>query len=216
MCDATHIGIFRELRGKNNIESRIKKGRRISYVLLGAGLHEENGINPYISYKLHTTFCRPRMNYALEAIQLLEGEKLELLRYERKLLKQLQSLPERCVTLATYVLLGAKPITTVIEKNTLNAFYNIARHEDFIEHEIARSQLAIKDENSNSWFTYIRKLLQKYNLPTAYEIMGNPLTKGQWKELLNKEIDKYWKNEWEVEKQGKSSLKYLTIQENHL
>jgi hypothetical protein len=31
--------------------------------------------------------------------------------------------------------------------------------------------------------------------------MGNPPTKGQWKELLNKEIDKYWKNEWEVEKQ---------------
>jgi hypothetical protein len=59
--------------------------------------------------------------------------------------------------------------------------------------------------------------------PTAYEIMGNPPTKGQWKELLNKvgrhankEIDKYWKNEWEVEKQRKSSLKYLTIQENHL
>jgi hypothetical protein len=44
--------------------------------------------------------------------------------------------------------------------------------------------------------------------------MGNPLTKGQWKELLNKEIDKYRKNEWEAEKQRKSSLKYLTIQEN--
>jgi len=25
--------------------------------------------------------------------------------------------------------------------------------------------------------------------------MGKPPTKGQWKELLNKEIDKYWKNE---------------------
>jgi hypothetical protein len=24
--------------------------------------------------------------------------------------------------------------------------------------------------------------------------MGKPPTKGQWKELLNKEIDKYWKN----------------------
>ena len=44
--------------------------------------------------------------------------------------------------------------------------------------------------------------------------MGNPPTKGQLKELLNKEIDKYWKNEWEVEKQRQSSLKYLTIQEN--
>ena len=70
-----------------------------------------------------------------EAVQLL-GEKLELLKYERKLLKQFQGLPEKCATLATYGLLGAKPITTVIEKNTLNAFYNIARHEDLIEHEI--------------------------------------------------------------------------------
>jgi hypothetical protein len=31
---------------------------------------------------------------------MLEGEKLELLKYERKLLKQLQSLPERCAILA--------------------------------------------------------------------------------------------------------------------
>jgi hypothetical protein len=72
-----------------------------------------------------------------EAVQLLEGEKLELLKYERKLHKQLQGLPEKCATLATYGLLGATPITTVIEKNTLNVFYNIARHEDLIEHEIA-------------------------------------------------------------------------------
>ena len=148
----TLISIFRELRGKNDIESRIKKGRRTSYALLGAGLHGENGINPYTSYKLCTTFCRPRIIYGLETVQMLEGEKLELLKYERKLLEQLQGLPERCATLATYVLLGATPITTVIEKNTLTALYNIARHEDFIEHEIALRQLAIKDENSNSWF----------------------------------------------------------------
>jgi hypothetical protein len=86
------------------------------------------------------------------------------------------------------VLLGATPSTTVIEKNTLTAFYNITRYEDFIEHEIALRQLAIKDENSNSWFTHIRKLLQKYNLPTAYEIMGNPPTKGQWKELTKEHV----------------------------
>ena len=88
------------------------------------------------------------------------------------------------------MLLGVTPITTVIKENTINAIYNTI-NEDFIEHEIARRELAIKDEYSNSWFTYIRKLLQKYNLPTPYEIMGNPPTKERWKELLNKEKDKY-------------------------
>jgi hypothetical protein len=46
------------------------------------------------------------------------------------------------------VLLGATPSTTVIEKNTLTAFYNITRYEDFIEHEIALRQLSIKDEKA--------------------------------------------------------------------
>ena len=32
--------------------------------------------------------------------------------------------------------------------------------------------------------------------------------------MINKEIDKYWKSEWEEKKQGKSSLKYMSIQEN--
>ena len=79
---------------------------------------------------------------------MLEGEKLELLKYERKLLEQLQGLTEKCATLATHVLLGATPIATVIEKNTLTAFYNITRYEDFIEHEIALRQLSIKDEKA--------------------------------------------------------------------
>jgi hypothetical protein len=69
----TYIANFRELRGNNDIESRIKKGRSTSYALLEAGLQGENGINPYISYKLYTTFCRPRMIYGLEVVQLLEG-----------------------------------------------------------------------------------------------------------------------------------------------
>lgn len=75
----THIGIFREWRGEiNDIESRLKKGWRTSHALLGASLHGENGISPYISDKLYITFCRPRMIYGLEAVQMLEGEKLNI------------------------------------------------------------------------------------------------------------------------------------------
>jgi hypothetical protein len=47
----------------------------------------------------------------------------------------------------------------------LTTFYNIAANKEFVEHEIARRQLAIKDQDSNSWFTHTRKLLQKYSLP---------------------------------------------------
>jgi hypothetical protein len=88
-----------------------------------------------------------------------KGDEQELLSFERRLLKQIQGLTDRCPTIAVYSLLGAIPITTQIEKNTLTTFYNIAANKEFVEHEIARRQLAIKDQNSNSWFTHIRKLL---------------------------------------------------------
>ena len=179
-----HIGIIRRDDGKNDITSRIQRGRRTLYALLGAGLHGKNGINPEVSFKIYTTFCRPRIIYGLEAVTLTKG----LLSFERRLLKQTQGLTDRCPTIAVYSLLGAIPITTQIEKNTLTTFYSIAANKEFVEHEIARRRLAIKDQNSNSCFTHIRKLPQKYSLPTAYDLMERPPTKGKWKAMLNNAV----------------------------
>jgi hypothetical protein len=118
-------------------------------------------------------------------------------------------LTDRCPTIAVYSLLGAIPITTQIEKNTLTTFYNIAANKEFVEHEIARRQLAIKDQNSNSWFTHIRKLLQKYSLPTAYNLMERPPTKGKWKA-----VEEHHMTEWYNKVEDKTSLKYLTLQKH--
>jgi hypothetical protein len=138
-----------------------------------------------------------------------KGDEQELLSFERRLLKQIQGLTDRCPTIAVYSLLGAIPITTQIEKNTLTTFYNIAANKEFVEHEIARRQLAIKDQNSNSWFTHIRKLLQKYSLPTAYNLMERPPTKGKWKA-----VEEHHMTEWYNKVEDKTSLKYLTLQKH--
>jgi hypothetical protein len=66
----TLIGIFRELRGKNDIESRIKKRRRTSYALLGSGLHGGNGINPYISRSPYVASVAPRSTYVASVAHL--------------------------------------------------------------------------------------------------------------------------------------------------
>ena len=62
-----HIGLIRQSEGKNDI-SRIQKGRRTMYDLLGAGLHGKNGINTEVSQKIYVTFCRPRITYGLESV----------------------------------------------------------------------------------------------------------------------------------------------------
>ncbi len=142
----------------------------------------------------------------------LEKDKLEL--FERKFLKQIQGLPDKCATVAAYALLGTIPITAQIEKNVLTTFYNIAKQPECIEHELVQRQLAIKDESSNSWFTYVRQLLQKYNLPSAYEIMDQPPSKSKWKKLLSKAFNEFWGNQWLAQKDEKTSLKYLTLKKD--
>ncbi|VDI73763.1 Hypothetical predicted protein [Mytilus galloprovincialis] len=152
-----------------------------------------------------------RTMYALLAYTQKELNALEI--YERKLLKQIQGLPDRCANVAVYALLGTTPITVHIERNSLTTFFNIASHPEFIEHEIARRQLAMKDETSNSWFTHIRIILQKYNLPTAFEIMNNPPSKTLWKKQIDSAINKFWEESWRDEIEQKKSLKYLNLQE---
>jgi hypothetical protein len=80
-----HIGLIRRADGKNDITSRIQRGRRTLYALLGAGLHGKNGINPEVSFKIYTTVCRPRIIYGLEAVTLTKGDEQELLSFERRI-----------------------------------------------------------------------------------------------------------------------------------
>lgn len=85
------------------------------YALLGAGLHGKNGINPEVSHKTYVAFCRPGITYRLETVILSKSDEHELLTFKRRLLKQLQGLPDRCSTTAAYVLIGAIPITMHIQ-----------------------------------------------------------------------------------------------------
>jgi hypothetical protein len=91
---------------------------------IGTELHGKSGINPDVSFKIYTTFCRPSVSYGLEALTLAKGDEQELLSFERRLLKQIQGLTDRCPTIAVCSLLGAIPITTQIEKNTFTTFCN--------------------------------------------------------------------------------------------
>ena len=73
--------------------------------------------------------------------------------------------------------------------------YNIfLLSEDSTEKKIARRQLAFKDINSNSWFTEVKSLMWKYDLPEIYWLLESPYTKYQWKKLLYEQVNSYWKN----------------------
>ncbi|WAR31736.1 hypothetical protein MAR_034278 [Mya arenaria] len=208
-----HLGIQRHQQLQQNIPDRIATGRGALYALMGAGLHGRNGINPTTSFHMYKTFARPRIIYGLESVKLTQKDLQQLEKFELKVLRQIQYLPDRCSSIPVYSLLGATPITSQIEVNALTLFSNICRSPETTEYAIAKRQLAVKDADSHSWFIGTRQILNKYNLPSAFELLQAPPSPKVWKNTVKDAVDKYWRDKWVEDQHTKSSLKYFKIQD---
>ena len=212
----THLGLVREDNNKFDIQPKIQVARRTMYSLMGAGLHGRRGLNPLTSYKIWECFGLPRATYGLESIKLAKKDIDSLERYQRTLLRQLQSLPDRCAIIPVYTLLGAKPMEIVLDIKTLSFFTNMLRQRESIEFKIISRQLAVKGEESSSLTISIRKILQKYDLPDAYDLIQNTPTKEKWKTMIKDATNKFYRKNILEEMESKTTLKYLAIQENPL
>ncbi|CAG2257957.1 unnamed protein product [Mytilus edulis] len=117
--ETKHLGIKRNEQNRANISERIRTGRATIYSLLGAGLHVRRGFSPMVAYKLWRTYAVPRSIYGLEVMNLLAKEKDMLELAERKILRQIQGLPNNTANMAVYTLVGAEPIAITLDKNVL-------------------------------------------------------------------------------------------------
>ena len=210
-----HLGIHRDSANTNKItlDNNIRTARRALYALMGAGLHGKNGLGPVISINIFEVYITPRCLYGLEALQLTTTQLKEIDSFQRNVLRQLQSLPERPTpaNIAIYALSGKIPYTAIIEKRMLTLFGNIARQKHSIEYKLAIRQLVLRDFSSKSWFCQIRHILTKYELPSAFDILEDSPPQIEWKRRTNQKINEYWEKHWQKEHQKKSSLKYLNI-----
>ena len=123
---------------------------------MGAGLHGVNGISPVTSWKLINTYVIPRYTYGLEILNMSTKEINSLNQFHKKLrlLKQIQTLPDRTADSAIFLLLGALPLQATIESRMLNLYGSICRSSS-VERKIAKfaiRQLATKTMKSKSWF----------------------------------------------------------------
>ena len=87
------------------------------------------------------------------------------------------------------------PVEAQIHIKALQLFNNITNQsEESIEKWLARRQLAVKLNPSASWFIEIKKLLLQYELQDPIFMLDNPITKNEWKSILNRKINVYWWN----------------------
>ena len=190
--------------------------KALIYALMGAGLHGANGLTPKVSYQLVKIYVLPRLIYGLDVVRFLvrlaAKDLAEMSAYYKKILKQIQHLPDRTSDAATYLLLGALPLEAEIHRKVLTTFVSICRDFDSVENQLAWRQLSLKSSNSTSWFIYAKTLLQKYDLPSVYDLLEQPLGKHTWKRIAYTAIDKFWDQKLKDEANTKSTLKYLNIQ----
>ena len=171
----------------------MKIGRRTIYALLVPGLHARSGMSPVILLKFWNTYAVPRYLYGLEiqAYTSLDTKKLEQL--QRATCRQFQCLPERTAAVTIYILIGAEPIETMLDKNAMILFTTLDRLDSSIEKDILIWEMENSKEEDKLFICRIRKTLQKYNLPSPEEILENP---QQWKNEMKKAINSFWYDIW--------------------
>ena len=193
---AVHLGITHNCNHRktipDHIQENISKARRTMYSLMGTGLHGKNGLNPTTALTLFQIYVLPVLIYGLE-ILLPDSKQLEPVEvFYRKSIKQILSIPSNTADVAIYILSGTTPVAGRIHKLALGVFASICRLEGSLEKEIAERQLLMAGEIKDSWFTKIRAILIKYNLPMAQTLLDHPSTKFKWKSQVRKKIEKYW------------------------
>jgi predicted NACHT family NTPase len=77
----------------------------------------------------------------------------------------------------------------------LDFFGQITRDKESIENQIAYKQIAIYDLNSKSWFSKLKSILAKYNLPTSRTSDEKKNTSKRWltAKLMNFGLKEWWK-----------------------
>jgi hypothetical protein len=131
---AVHLGIIRTNTLADNmtvnVEANIKKSRRSAYGLFGRGFHGNNGLDPATLIHLFNTYITPVLMYGMELIIPKTTALEQLERYQKKLLKQLLSLPPNTPDPAVYLLSGTLPVEAQLHIQALNFFNNICNQEE--------------------------------------------------------------------------------------
>ena len=212
----THLGLNWK-SGKNmpDVQANIKKARRAAYMFLRVGLHGNDGIDPPAAHKVIQTYVTPRLLHGLEAtvpsskeIKLMDG-------FYKRLLRQIQALPENVATEAIYILLGAHPIEIQLHCRTLSLFGSICRlPANHSLRQLATRQLATQSKNKLSWFHHVTYIASKYDIDifTAIRIPDDKLT---WKRKIKSAIYARSTAELVQNVATKSTLKWWIWKDNH-
>ena len=207
-----HVGIQRTEDGKVNatVEERIKSARRANYALMGVGMTTVNTLHPRTSLKLIRSYILPTLTHSLETIDVTYSNIQKLEVFIRGTYR-IQNLPTETACCAIHILLGTLPIEGILDAQVLGLFVRVLNLENAREKDIVIRQLAVKGKDSASWTQKVRRILWKYDLPSAYELVTDTPRKEEWKRKVRQAIQQYWTKHLKQQANAKKTLKSLNI-----
>ena len=113
--------------------------------------------------------------------------------FQKRMIKQILSLPTRTADPAVYILSGLLPVEAEIHIRALGLSNNICNQaEDSVEKTLGRRQLIVKSNESNSLFIEIKNILRKYNMLEAWWYLDNAPKKAIWTTAVTRKIHEHW------------------------
>lgn len=210
----THLGL-EWVQGKRtpDFAALIRSARKAAYSLMRVGLHGEDGLGPSAAIKIVQTFVTPRLLYGIEATIPSKQELEDMEKFHRKILRQIQGLPESTATEAIYILSGDLPIQLQYHMRVLTLFGSICRLSmDHPLRRMAKRQMATQAQTSKSWFSRAKQIGELYELNLDSQLCS-PWPKRTWKKFIQERIRIYHHYETSRAAQKKSSLKWVKVRE---
>ena len=152
-------GVDQELK---NIESRMDKGRKNLFGMLGPAFAQKCLLSPVLKFHLFRTYTCPIVRSGLASFSLRSESLNTLAIFHRKILRSILSLSKNATIPAIHFLLGELPIEAQIHKDIFSLFYSVWRNPGSKIHKIVKYLLQNSPKNSRTWFIHIRNLSQKY------------------------------------------------------
>lgn len=150
----------------------------MSYCRCHHGLHSANGLNDETSYVIYRAYVSTDLLYGIDVLSLTKGHLDQLSKYHIQTLRNIQSLPQRTASATLSMLLGALPLGAELHKRQLSLLHRVLVKNECLKCLVQR-QLACSFNNPNSFFSMVRNILDKYELPTLSQLVCSNLSKLQ-------------------------------------
>ena len=205
VTEAKHVGIIKSINGNlPNLTARITAYKKAIGSTLSTGLARAHRANPAACVRVVSMYGTPVASLVMNKteIQMIETQ-------HKKMFQNVQKLLQLTPPAVVYFLAGQLPAYAVLHLRQLSLFGMITRLPADPLNKRARHVLSYSKASSKSWFISLRNTCLQYLLPHPLQLLDNPLSKNEFKKLINSHVVDFWETKLRQESAPLPSLCYF-------